>query len=239
MAVERKMLGCEPGQAESGARIGKCSGKRVVGKFGFTGRLNRGDEVAFAPAQRGFHRVGQTLARARFEHEAIDHGLDDVAALFIEANLALGSEVRDVTINARADETLATQFFDDVAELAGLSAHDRGQQDQFAVRRQSKDGIGDFLRRLPAHDFAGLRIVRNAERRVENAQVVVDLSRGGDGGTRSGGRGALLDGDGRREAFDKVHIGALEAIEELTRISREAFDIFALAFGIERIESEG
>ena len=233
------MLGGEPRQAESGARIGKRCRKRVVGKFGFTGRLDRGDEVTFAPAQGGFHRVGQTLARTRFEHQAIDYRLDDVAALFIQADLALRPEVRDFAVNARANEAFAAEFFDDVAEFAGLSAHDRGQQDQFAVRRQGKDGIGYLLRRLPAHDFAGLRIVRNAERRVENAQVVVDLSRGGDGGTRSGSCGALLDGDGRREAFDKVDIGALEAIEELTRISREAFDIFALAFGIERIEGEG
>jgi len=81
--------------------------------------------------------------------------------------------------------------------------------------------------------------VRDAEGGVEDAEVVVDFGGGGDGRARAGGGGALLDGDGGREAFDKVDIGALEAVEKLAGVSGEAFDVFALAFGVECVEGEG
>ena len=48
----------------------------------------------------------------------------------------------------------------------------------------------------------------------------------------------LLDGDGGRQAVDVVDVGLLHHLEELARIGRQAFDVAALALGIDGVEGE-
>ena len=74
--------------------------------------------------------------------------------------------------------------------------------------------------------------------RVEDAEVIVDLGRGGDGraGIRRGD--ALLDSDRGRESLNVIHLRLLHLVEELTRIGGEALDIATLAFGEEGVEGE-
>jgi predicted RNA binding protein YcfA (HicA-like mRNA interferase family) len=48
----------------------------------------------------------------------------------------------------------------------------------------------------------------------------------------------LLDGDGGRQAFDHVHIGLVHQLQELARISRQAFHISALALGVQRVKRQ-
>ena len=239
VAVEREVLGGEARQGETGARVGERGGERVVGEFAFAGCLHRGDQPAFAPAQGRLDGIGEALAESGFEHEAVDDGFDVVAALFVEADFGFPVEVGDGAVDPRAHEALAAQFFDDVAELAGLAADDGGEEDELAFGREGQDGVGDFLRGLPADDLAGLGVMRHAEGGIKDAEVVVDFGGGGDGRAGPGGGGALLDGDGRRESFDEVHVGALEAVEELAGVRGKAFDVFALAFGVEGVEGEG
>ena len=85
---------------------------------------------------------------------------------------------------------------------------------------------------------AGFRAMRLADVRVEQAQVIVNLGRGRDDRARIGAGTALLDGDGRRKSFDVIHVRLLHLVEELPGVSRERFDIFALAFGVNRVEGE-
>ena len=72
----------------------------------------------------------------------------------------------------------------------------------------------------------------------KQAEIVVDFGGGGDGGAGVGGGSPLSDGNGRREAFDVVNIGFLELFEELASVSGEAFDVFALTFGVDGVKSE-
>ena len=73
---------------------------------------------------------------------------------------------------------------------------------------------------------------------VEQAQVVVDLRDGADGGARGAAGGFLLDGDGGREAFDGIDVGALHLVEKLAGVGRKCFDVAALAFRIDGVEGE-
>ena len=238
VAVEREMLRGQARQSEPGARIAKGGGKRMVGEFLFVRRLDRGHELSFAPAQSGFDRIGEALTEPGFEHEPVDDGFDLMAAFFVQADARIPAEVGDFAVDACADEALAAEFFDDVAVLSYLVAHDRGEEDEFALRWESEDGVSDFLRSLPADQFSRLRIVRHAEGGVEDAEVVVDFRGGCDGRTRAGRGGALFDGDGRGESFDEVHVGTLEAVEKLAGVGREALHVFALPLGIEGVEGE-
>src|SRR5580658_3608360 len=74
--------------------------------------------------------------------------------------------------------------------------------------------------------------------RPEEAHVVVDFGGGRDGRARIARGVLLLDGDGGRESVDVVDIGLLDALEELTGVGGERFDVTALAFGVDGIEGE-
>src|SRR3712207_8811357 len=47
-----------------------------------------------------------------------------------------------------------------------------------------------------------------------------------------------LDGDGRREPRDGVHVRLLHHLQELPGVGREALDVAALALGVDRVEGE-
>ena len=49
----------------------------------------------------------------------------------------------------------------------------------------------------------------------------------------------LFDRDGGRDAFDRVDIRFVHAIEKLPDIRREGFHITPLALGVERVKGEG
>src|SRR5438270_11048900 len=49
----------------------------------------------------------------------------------------------------------------------------------------------------------------------------------------------LLNGYCRRNAFNGIDIGLLDALQELARVGREGLNIAALAFGIDSVEGEG
>ena len=97
----------------------------------------------------------------------------------------------------------------------------------------------DHLRNGLAFDGqAGCGRIGDADAREEQAQIIVDLGDGADGGARVLRGGLLLDGDGGREAVDVIDIGLLHHLEELARVRRQAFDVAALAFGVDGIEGE-
>ena len=78
----------------------------------------------------------------------------------------------------------------------------------------------------------------DTDRGVEQSQVVVDFGDGADSGTGTAAGGFLFDGDGRAEAFNRIHVGALDLVEELTGVGGKSFYVAALAFGVDGIEGE-
>ena len=93
------------------------------------------------------------------------------------------------------------------------------------------DGLG---RDLPAAVVA----VGFADAREEQAEVVVDLGHRADGGAGVLARGLLLDGDGRGEALDGVHVRLVHLVQELAGVGRQALDVAALALGVEGVEGQ-
>ncbi len=78
----------------------------------------------------------------------------------------------------------------------------------------------------------------HADAGVEQPEVVVDLGDRADRGARVA-RGALLvDGDGRREALDEVHVGLVHLAQELAGVGRQRLDVAALALGVDGVEGQ-
>ena len=86
---------------------------------------------------------------------------------------------------------------------------------------------------------AGIRVVGLAQGGIENAKVIEDLGGRGDGGAGVRLRTALFDGDRRGEALDEVDVRFFQLIEKLPGVGGKAFDIAALALGVEGVESQG
>ena len=83
-----------------------------------------------------------------------------------------------------------------------------------------------------------LGAMRRAGAGKQQAQVVVDFGDGADRGSWVVAGGFLLDGNGRRQAFDQIDIRLVHALQKLPRIGREAFHIAALAFGVQRVKGQ-
>ena len=77
-----------------------------------------------------------------------------------------------------------------------------------------------------------------ADAGVEDAQVIVDLGDGADGGARIAAGRLLLDADGRRQAGEVIDIRLLQLAEELPGVARQRFDVAPLPLGVERVERQ-
>ena len=67
----------------------------------------------------------------------------------------------------------------------------------------------------------------------------MDLGHGTHGGTGIPAGGLLVDGDGRREAFDQVHFRFVHLAQELPRIGGQTFYVFSLALCIDGVKGQG
>src|SRR6185437_4922983 len=103
---------------------------------------------------------------------------------------------------------------------------------------QREDASDDLIDRVATDDAAAVQAGNRAATSVEQTEVVVDLSCGGDGGAWIACLIFLLDGDGGREAIHVIDVGLFDALEELARVGRERLDVAALAFGVDGIEGQ-
>ncbi len=79
----------------------------------------------------------------------------------------------------------------------------------------------------------------SADAGEKKAQVIVDLRDGSHRGARILGGGALLDGDGRREPLDGLHVRLVHLSDELAGIGRQGLHVAPLALRVDRVEGEG
>src|SRR5215471_11062355 len=80
--------------------------------------------------------------------------------------------------------------------------------------------------------------MRNADRSVDDTQIVVNLSDGSDRGSRRTRRCFLLNGDGGGKPFDHVYFRTFHLIEKLASVGRKRLHIASLPFGIYRVKGQ-
>ena len=124
------------------------------------------------------------------------------------------------------------------AVFAFSAADDRREDLKLAAFRQRADGIHHLLHGLRGDFLAALEAVGSPDAREQQAQIIVNFRDGADGRARIVAGALLLDGDGRREPFDRIDIGLPHLFEELTGIGGQRFDVPALSFRIDRVEGE-
>ena len=203
-------------------------------------RRRRSEHGHFAPPpfQRRIERVRQPRAHALADDEPVHHHFDHMFVALRQPDRLGPRQFDDLAIHPHPHEALALQFLNYVAKFSDFALHHRREQDDPTFRGIRLDLVGDLLRREFENGRARGRIVRLSHRGKEQPQVVVDLRRGGDGRARISARAALLDGDGRRQSFNKIHVRFLHLVQKLPCIGGQALDVAPLALRVERIKSQ-
>ena len=144
----------------------------------------------------------------------------------------------DAPVDAESHIALRLHRLEQLDELALAVAHHRREHHQLRLLGQRQHRVDHLADALRLQRQAVVRAVRRAGAGEEQAQVVVDLGDRAHRRARVVAGGLLLDRDRRRQALDHVDIGLVHQLQELARIGREALDIAALPFGIERVEGQ-
>ena len=178
--------------------------------------------------------IGQTRADRFLNDEAIDDNFDGMLVVLRELD-RLGQIIKNA-VAADTDKTAFPCVFKLFYVLALAPAHNRGKDLNFAAFRQRQYLIDNLIDRLltdfPAADGA----MGDADSRIEQTQIVVNLRHRADGGAGILGGGFLIDRNGGGEALNVVEIRLLHLPEELTRIGGERLDIAPLAFRVDGVE---
>ncbi len=174
---------------------------------------------------------------AGLHQQAVDHDFDGVVLALVELEIVF--QAHQFAVDASAREAVLDELFHLLLELALASANDGSQNHDAIFRLEVHDARDDLICRLARDRASALRTMRHADRCVEQAQIVVDLGDRADGGSRAAAGGLLLDGDGRAEAVDGVHVGALHLIEELAGVGGQSLHIAPLTFGVDGVEGQG
>ena len=117
--------------------------------------------------------------------------------------------------------------------------HRKGhEQTRIAIVQPMAHGIAHGLRRIALHELTALTAMQMRRTRKQQLQMIVQLRHRAHGRAGSPHGIGLIDGDGRRNPFDPIDLRLVHAIQKLSRIRRERFDVASLTFRIERVEDE-
>ena len=181
----------------------------------------------------------QPRGNARLHQQAINDDFNGVILALVDHRQII--ERKKFTVDAHADVTILRKLFQFFA-VGAFSSADDGRKDHDAVFRLAEfsvqDGLNNLLTGLPGDGLTAVGAMRGADGGVNHAEVVVNFGDGADGGPRRTRSSFLLDGDGRRQPLDNVHLGAFHLIEKLPRIRGQRFHVPPLALRVDGVERQ-
>ena len=143
------------------------------------------------------------------------------------------------TVHSHAHEARLAHVLEDglVVPLAVLDQ--RRQHLEASAGLHPQHRVHDLLGGLPGDLAAALWAVDHSDAGVQEPQVVVNLGDGADGRAGIARAPPLVNGDGRGEPLDLVHVRLLHLAEELARVGGEALDVPSLPLGVDGVEGQG
>ena len=203
--------------------------------FSFTGcRLH--NEMSVGNGKRVFHRIGKARLHSLAQNQAVHNNFNVVFLVFIQHDL-LG-KVIEVSVhpdaNIAAFFCVGKHFF----VHTFLRADDGGEDDKTRTLRQGKDAVNDLIGGLLTDLLAANRAMRNADARIEQSEIIVNLGDRSHRGTRVFGGGFLVDGNGGGKPLDGINVGFIQLPQKHARIGRKRLHKAAVPLGIKGIERE-
>ena len=99
--------------------------------------------------------------------------------------------------------------------------------------------LRDLLKGLGGNGRAAVGTERLSDPGEKESEVIVDLGDRPHGGPRISRHASLVNGDGRREAFDRLHVRPFHLFQKLSGIGRQRFDVPSLSLCKQGVEREG
>ena len=128
---------------------------------------------AVSLGKRLLQRFGQALLNALLHHQAVHEDLDVVLDVLVERDV-LGQLVK-ISIDAHPHKAALFRMLQQLFMTALLAAHHRGEQLQTRALRQFHQLVHHLVHRLLHDGLAAVRTVRDADPRVQQAEIVIDL----------------------------------------------------------------
>ena len=180
-------------------------------------------EVAVAPGQRGLQRLDHPGAPVRAQAHPVLYHLQCSRGLRMDADIAL----------------VGQQFLDLIHRKAIRDRHREGDdQARFGCNRMFAQVLENALRGIAGDPSPAAPAKQGRGPCEQQLDVVVELGHGPDRGPRRAHRVGLVDGDGRRDALDALHLRAVHAVQELAGVGGEGLHVAALALGVDGVEGQ-
>ena len=195
-----------------------------------------GDDDAVGEMQRRLEAIGEPRRQLGTHHDAVHHHVDIVLDVLVERR-HLGDLV-EAPVDLHPLEALLLQLGEVFAVLALAPARDRREQIEPRAFGQRQHPVDHLAHGLALDRKPRGRRIGHTHPGEQEPHIVVDLGDRADGRARVARGRLLLDGDGRRQALDMVHVRLLHHVEELPGIGRQRLDIAPLALGIDGVEGE-
>lgn len=220
------MTWSEAGCAVTGFRILWLRGKGEVRLSGGPGEVRRGkchEQPALTEPEGQLHGIRQPGAAGILNLEAVD---DQLQSLQFSRDRA---EIDPFALAAGPEESL---FFQP-GRIGGGHGRQKDGKISGLVAEQVIDDLG---RGRCEQGTSGFRIVGGAVGGKKDAKVIVDFRRSGEGGATAAPRMALFHGQGGGETFHRVDGGCGKSFQMEAGMGGEAFEVSALAFGVNSVE---
>jgi hypothetical protein len=228
--VEREQARIELGEAASALRAGS---PRRIQVFAATGDAYH----AASQLERARERLAELALPRRRDDQIGDRQIDVVLLEAIEARPRLGR--REHAVDTELFVALAGRPLREIRVVALARDDERREQRDALATMLAQDARTHGVLRLRLDRPIAVGAVLHAQLHVQQAQEVIELGHGRDRALASAAARALLDGDGRRNAEDRVDFRASGRLHELARVGVQGFQIPALPFGEENVEGDG
>ena len=230
--IEGKQPRCDLFQRDPAVRAGI-----VLGEAEFFFRvLQLCGQQSAGKAQSRFRGICETPPDAVLDGDAVHDDFNGVLFVFVERDFLC--KVIDQSVHTGTDITGALRVFQNLPVLALLAAYHRCQQGEPGPLRKLHQPVHDLIHSLLSDFTAALRAVRNSDARIQEAEIVINLCHRPNRGAGVLRRGFLVNGNGRRESVDGIHIRFVHLSEKHSGIRAEAFHIAALSFGIDGVKRQ-
>ena len=194
------------------------------------------DDDVVRQGQRELDRLGEAPLGAAAHDETVHHHVDPVVPPPIEPRFVLDGA--DLAVDPDPRQPPRPDGGQLLLELALAAAHDGRQDVDPPGRRPGHDRLDDALHRLRRDRAPARRTMRHADVGEQQAEIVVDLGDGPHRRARVRSGGALLDGDGGRQAVDLIDVRFFDLLEKLAGVGGKRLDVAPLAFRVEGVERQ-
>ena len=182
------------------------------------------------------HGICQSLLNPFLHDQTVHHDL--YVMLFIFFQLDLLGQIVQISVNAYPDIAAASGVVQYLHMLAFSAPHNRRQKLDLCPLRQSHQSIHDLIYGLLRNDLATFRTVGNPHPGIKQTEIIIDLRHCSHRGAGIPVGRLLIDGDGRRQSLDIIHIRLLHLSQKLSGVRRQRLHVSPLPLCVNRVKGE-